>query len=41
MNEILPLRIAKDIMSEVWRIQDQQQVANIGGPLSTWMDVLK
>jgi hypothetical protein len=37
-NGLLPFKIAKNIMSEVWRIQDEQQVANIGETLSTWMD---
>lgn len=36
-----PFRTAKDIMSEVWRRQDEQQAANLGDPLPTWMDVLK
>ena len=40
-NGLLPFRIAKDIMSEVWRIQDKQQVVHHGDTLPTWMDVLK
>lgn len=36
-----PFKTARDIMSDVWRRQDEQQVDNIGDPLPTWMDVLK
>jgi arginine metabolism regulation protein II len=38
---LLPFKTARDIMSDVWRRQDEQQVDNIGDPLPTWMDVLK
>ncbi|CAG8396105.1 unnamed protein product [Penicillium salamii] len=37
----LPFKIAEDIMSEVWLVQDQQQLANISDPLPTWVDFLK
>lgn len=38
---LMPFRTAKDIMSKQWRLQDEQQVSNLGGHLPTWVDILR
>jgi arginine metabolism regulation protein II len=38
---VVPFRTAKEIMSKLWKLQDEQKAANLGDALPTWIDVLK